>query len=92
MGIEKLNQEMIAKLEQEISSIKSRDDQIQLQNTNLKKLEEQCLSELKSVNELFPIWKFWEICFDNKRIAGFSSLRAHIIETSIKDLNVVLQG
>src|SRR5262249_3111461 len=49
--------------------------------------------QLAELNAKYQTARFWEIAFDkkSKSNSGFSSLRAHILEASVKDLNSIFE-
>eukprot|EP01114_Cavostelium_apophysatum_P016743 TRINITY_DN4822_c0_g1_i1.p1 TRINITY_DN4822_c0_g1~~TRINITY_DN4822_c0_g1_i1.p1 ORF type:complete len:1079 (+),score=321.61 TRINITY_DN4822_c0_g1_i1:140-3376(+) len=51
-------------------------------------------ASLSLLNEKFQLVRFWELGFDKKSKAnsGFSSLRAFVLENSVKELNTIFQA
>ena len=59
---------------------------------DIKKELEETSEKLEEMNHKYQQERFWELAFDKqtKATSGFSSMRAFLMENSVKDLNAIL--
>jgi hypothetical protein len=97
---ENSNQKTLSDIDKQIDVLKSEATQAakfgDLRRAEYEKME-KTLSDYKAqlavLNTKYQTVRFWELAFDkkSKSNSGFSSLRAHILETSVKDLNAIFE-